>query len=162
MHVWWFKNRKSIYPKKENVYYWCLIIIHLTLVVCWQLFAPFWRKHLEAWIYRFELLEERMGVTLHDVTLLWCWQQVCNHWNRRCNGFIWLHFYKHLTSSLLGVKQKIPGKIGILALLVEGNGLTKDFFHKSSIKIIYNAKICIYKGFLFITNLFEIITWSWI
>ncbi len=66
--------------------------------------------------------------------------------------------FASLTSSLLGVKRKIPGKLGILALLVEGNGLMKHFFHKSSIKMIYNAKRCIYNDFLIITTQFEIIT----
>ncbi len=67
-----------------------------------------------------------------------------------------------LTSELLSVKQKFPGKLGILALPVEDNGLMKDFFCKSSIKTIHNVKFCIHNGFLIITNLFEIITWSWI
>ena len=63
-----------------------------------------------------------------------------------------------LTSSLLGIKWKNPGKLGILPLLVEGNGLIKHFFHKSHIKMIYNAKTCIHNDYLTITSQFEIIS----
>ncbi len=63
-----------------------------------------------------------------------------------------------LTSSLLGVEQKIPGKLGILALLVEVNGLMKHFCHKSSIEMFDNAKTCNNNDFLIITSLFEINT----
>ena len=77
----------------------------------------------------------------------------CGHLPRNMWGFAekTLLLFKLLTSSLLGVKGKIPGKLGILALLVEGNGLMKHFFHKSRIKMIYNAKACIYNDFLIIT-----------
>ncbi len=67
---------------------------------------------------------------------------------------------EQLTSSLLGVKWKIPGKLGILALHVGGNGLRKHFFHNIGVKIIHNTKTCIHMGFDIITSLFEIISQS--
>ncbi len=41
----------------------------------------------------------------------------------------------YLNGSLLGVKWKIPGKLGILALHVGGNGLMKHFLYNFSIHV---------------------------